>query len=410
MGIRHTEIARALAAGGIEVTLAGTALDGSPAEGFETTTWSPDRLGSLRELLGSADSVMAPPLAPHVLRAIRRSGKRLALDLYDPESLEVLERFRQERGVVRRLHSTTATDRLVDALRSGHFFVCASERQRDLWLGAMLALGLLTPTVYDGDQTLRSTIDTVPFGVPDEPPPDPNGDPIRSLFPQIEAGDRILLWNGGLWRWLDAPGAIHALARVRANGIPARLVFMGASSAGGAGEALAAARAAVRETGLPEGAVLFNDQWVDYRARGDWLAAADAAISTHRDHLETRFAFRTRLLDCFWAGLPAVVSSGDTLAEEIATHDLGAVAAPGDLDALVAGIERVLANRKAHYEPGLRAAAERHAWTIAVTPLRTFLDGPSQPLARRNPLAVPPLVGARRAAQMVTRAARSLRH
>ncbi len=409
MGIRHTEIGRALAAGGVEVTLAGAALDGAAPTGVRVVTWSADRLGSLRELLRSADVVLAPPLAPHVLQAIRRSGARLAVDLYDPESLEVLERFREARAAVRTLHSTTATDRLVDALRSGHFFVCASERQRDLWLGAMLALGLLTPAVYDRDQTLRSTIDVVPFGVPGEPPPRPQGDPIRAAFPQIEGGDPILLWNGGLWNWLDAPLAIAALARVRARGSSARLVFMGASSAGGAGEALTAARAAVRDEGLPESAVLFNEDWVDYAARGDWLASADAAISTHRDHLETRFAFRTRLLDCFWAGLPPVVSSGDTLADEIAAHDLGAVAAPGDLDALAAGVERVLANGRVHYATGLRAAAQRHAWAVAVEPLRAFLGQPSQRLARRNPLAVPPLVGARRAAQRVTRAARALR-
>jgi glycosyltransferase involved in cell wall biosynthesis len=409
MGIRHTEIGRALAAGGAEVTVAGAALDGAAPTGVRTVTWSADRLGSLRELLCSADVVLAPPLAPHVLSAIRRSGARLAVDLYDPESLEVLERFRQARPSLRALHSTTATDRLVDALRSGHFFVCASERQRDLWLGSMLALGLLTPAVYDHDQTLRSAIDVVPFGVPGEPPPRPQGDPIRAVFPEIEADDPVLLWNGGLWGWLDAPLAIAALARVRARGSSARLVFMGASSAGGAGEALAAARAAVRDAGLDETAVLFNDSWVDYAARGDWLMAADAAISTHRDHLETRFAFRTRLLDCFWAGLPPVVSSGDTLAEEIAAHDLGAVAPPGDLDTLTAGIERVLANGRAHYAPGLRAAAERHAWTVAVEPLRTFLGQPSRRLARRNPLAMPPLVGARRAAQRVSRAARMLR-
>ncbi len=409
MGIRHTEIARALAAGGVDVTLAGTAVDGATPAGVPTATWSPDRLGSLRELLGSVDAVLAPPLAPHVLHAIRRSGRRLAIDLYDPESLEVLERFRGARAPVRTLHSTTATDRLVDALRSGHFFVCASERQRDLWIGAMLALGLLTPAVYDRDQTLRSTIDVVPFGVPGEPPPRPRHDPIRAAFPEIESSDRLLLWNGGLWGWLDAPLAIAALARVRARGGAARLVFMGASSAGGAGEALAAAHAAVRGEGLDESTVLFNDRWVDYAARGDWLASADAAISTHRDHLETRFAFRTRLLDCFWAGLPPVVSSGDTLAEEIAAHDLGAVAAPGDVEALMAGVERVLANGRDHYAAGLRAAAERHAWTVAVEPLRVFLAEPSRRLARRNPLAVPPLVGARRAAQRITRAARVLR-
>lgn len=412
MGIRYTEVARALGRRGLEVTLAGSRIDGAPAPDVPSTTWDGDRVGPLRDLLAGVDAVFAPPLAPHVMRALRRGGARLAVDLYDPESFEVLERFRDTPAPLRALHSTTVTDRLVDALRSGHFFVCASERQRDLWLGAMLGLGLLTPAVYDRDPTLRAAIDLLPFGVPDEPPPAAAEDPIRARFPVVEPGDRVLLWNGGLWGWLDAPLAIRALARVRSEGVPARLVFMGASSAGGAERALAEARATVRSEGLPDGAVLFNDEWVDYRRRGAWLAHADAAISTHREHLETRFAFRTRLLDCFWAGLPPVVSSGDALADEIAAHDLGATAAPGDLDGLAAGVAEVLERGREHYAGGLRVAAQRHAWSRVVEPLWRFLaddSADSAPLAPRNPLADTPLRHARRLAQRATRAGRALR-
>jgi glycosyltransferase involved in cell wall biosynthesis len=399
MGIRYTEIARALAADGVEVTLAGRGAAGAAPADVRCTTWEADRIGSLRSLLAAADAVLAPPLAPHVMTAIRRSGARLAVDLYDPESFEVLERFRTARGPLRRLHARTATDRLTDALRSGHFFVCASERQRDLWLGAMLTLGLVTPAVYDRDPALRALIDVVPFGVPDRPPTPAGDDPIRARFPEIDPGDRVLLWNGGLWRWLDAPGAIRALARVREAGVPARLVFMGASSAGGAAAAVADARATVAAEGLPEDAVLFNDAWVDYDERAGWLQHADAAVSTHLDHLETRFAFRTRLLDCFWAGLPPVVSSGDALADEIGADGLGAIAPPGDHVALADGIQRVLAGGREAYADALRGAAERHAWSRVVEPLREFLGGDSGVSSRP----------ARRLAQRVTRFGRALR-
>ena len=50
------------------------------------------------------------------------------------------------------------------ALASGDAFVCASERQRDLWLGALLALGRIDPDAYAADPSLRSLIDVVPFG------------------------------------------------------------------------------------------------------------------------------------------------------------------------------------------------------------------------------------------------------
>jgi hypothetical protein len=37
-------------------------------------------------------------------------------------------------------------------------------------------------------------------------------------------------------------------------------------------------------------------------------------VSTHRDHLETRLSFRTRMLDYIWAGLPIVCTDGDHFA------------------------------------------------------------------------------------------------
>ena len=54
--------------------------------------------------------------------------------------------------------------------------------------------------------------------------------------------------------------------------------------------------------------VFFNDGWVPYAERGAWLAEADIGVSAHFDDIETRFAFRTRLLDYLWAGLPIVTT------------------------------------------------------------------------------------------------------
>ena len=39
--------------------------------------------------------------------------------------------------------SAYAADRVGSALRSGHHLMCANERQRDLWLGAMVGAGLV---------------------------------------------------------------------------------------------------------------------------------------------------------------------------------------------------------------------------------------------------------------------------
>ena len=92
------------------------------------------------------------------------------IDLYCPETLETLELTAGRSRLRRRQLTATTLDRLHAALRTGHNFVCASETQRDLWLGAMLALRLIGPELYDRDASLREMIELVPFGVPREPP------------------------------------------------------------------------------------------------------------------------------------------------------------------------------------------------------------------------------------------------
>ena len=56
------------------------------------------------------------------------------------------------------------------ALRFADVVLCASERQRLLLLGVLLALGRVNPDTYDGDPTLGRLVRVVPFGLPSEPP------------------------------------------------------------------------------------------------------------------------------------------------------------------------------------------------------------------------------------------------
>ena len=52
-------------------------------------------------------------------------------------------------------------------LDHGDFFICASEAQRDFWIGALHSRGRINPLTYADDPTLRRLIDVVPFGLPD---------------------------------------------------------------------------------------------------------------------------------------------------------------------------------------------------------------------------------------------------
>ena len=75
--------------------------------------------------------------------------------------------------------------------------------------------------------------------------------------------------------------------------------------------------------GLINKSVFFNETWIPYDERENYLLEADMGVSTHFEHLETRYSFRTRLLDYIWAGLPIVATKGDTFGELIEKHHLG---------------------------------------------------------------------------------------
>jgi glycosyltransferase involved in cell wall biosynthesis len=312
--------------------------------------------------LARAGVVVAQPPWPHVAAAIRRSAARFVADLYDPEPFELLETLAGRPAAVRRVADTLTLDRIVAALHDADHAMCASEKQRDLWLGTMLAQRLIAPERYDADPSLRSFVDVVPFGVPAQPAQRGGRGPRRG-------DEELVLWNGGIWNWLDAPTAIRAVSELAPRRRKLRLLFMGGAAREQAQRATEEARALAAQLGLLGGAVELNDDWVPYEQRADWLLDADCAISTHREHLETRFAFRTRLLDCVWAGLPIVCTRGDELAERVERDGLGATAAPGDHVATALAIEEVLDRGREAYAPALAQAAEELAWQRAAAPL-----------------------------------------
>jgi glycosyltransferase involved in cell wall biosynthesis len=402
--IRATELARALASDH-EVTLASPGDD--PGVGVRHVVWTPGRPGTLRTAVDAADTIVAMPQDPPTHAMLRRSGARLIIDLYDPYPLEVLEAFAQAPAMQRRLHETITGDSFVEAMRLGHHFLCASERQRDLWLGALLALGLLRTDVYREDPTLRDRLDVVSHGLPTAPPQTGPG-PREHFGGAISPDDEVIVWFGGLWNWVDPLTAVRAMAVLRERRPQARLVVVAAAPPEGPGGRTARdAHALAGKLGLTGSTLLFTEQLVPYAERGAWLLQADCGISLHVDHLETRFAFRTRMLDYFWARVPIVCTGGDDLGDMVAREGLGIVTPPADPQAVAAALEAVLERGRRAYEADLERVAQRFTWTKVTEPLRRILalerpprmgEAPLLP-ARPGPPARALLTRALRAAQ-----------
>ena len=117
---------------------------------------------------------------------------------------------------------------------------------------------------------------------------------------------------------------------------------------------------------------------MSYSQRQNYLTEADAGVSTHKAHIETTFAFRTRILDYLWAGLPMVVTEGDTFAELVEAEGLGIVVPAQDVAALEAAIERVLFDEEFAAAAAAQVARVRedHYWERVLAPLVEFVRNP----------------------------------
>ena len=311
---------------------------------------------------------------------LAQSSKVIVSDLYDPIHLETLA-FTKDLDAEFRTYAVRKAVEAVNAqLKRADFIICASERQRDLYIGQLATLGRLTPLSYDHDPTLRSLIDVVPFGLPDVDPAHTRP-AVRGVVPGIGHEDDLLLWAGGVYNWLDPLSLIEAVHRLSARRPTVRLYFMGLRHPNPSHPRMQMAIAAqglAEQLGLTNRYVFFNEGWVDYDDRQNFLLEATLGVTAHFDSAETRFAFRTRALDYFWAGLPVVSTEGDALAELVRDKSLGLAVPAQDPVALENALYQLLSDTDfaASCRANVLRIREAYRWSTALEPLAAFCRDP----------------------------------
>jgi glycosyltransferase involved in cell wall biosynthesis len=219
-----------------------------------------------------------------------------------------------------------------------------------------------------------------PFGISEQPPVQTRHG-IKGTVPGIAETDTVILWGGGIYNWFDPLTLIRAVHKLSGTHPDLRLFFLGVKHPNPnvpEMEVSLQSRELAIELGLLDRIVFFNSGWVPYEERANYLLDADLGVSTHFEHLETAFSFRTRILDYLWASLPIVSTDGDTFADIIRLNDLGIVVPPEDVEELARAVETVL------YEPGVRsrtsanvaAFAEQMRWSRVLQPLVAFCSSP----------------------------------
>ena len=195
--------------------------------------------------------------------------------------------------------------------------------------------------------------------------------PIAMQLDRVADDDARMLWSATL-----PVARLHGLVRASDT-----LVFLGMRHPNVEVPEMRMAleaRQLAAELGLVGTTVIFNEEWVAYEDRQNYLLDADVAVTTHLHHIETEFSFRTRVLDYLWAGLPTVATSGDSLADLIEHEQLGLTVAPGDVDALDEALFRLLEDHTfaADCRANVAEVRSRFAWSTALRPIVEFCRRP----------------------------------
>jgi hypothetical protein len=130
-----------------------------------------------------------------------------------------------------------------------------------------------------------------------------------------------------------------------------------------------------REKGL-YGRHVFWGEWVPYQERQNYLLEADVGCSLHMDTVESCFAFRTRVLDYIWAGLPMIVTGGDAASEWVREYGLGVVVDYQDVDGVAEAIMHLLSTSREAFVDRFERARQERSWEHNAQPLVRFCQHP----------------------------------
>jgi glycosyltransferase involved in cell wall biosynthesis len=339
------------------------------------------------------DIIISRNFPPHMMALFPQ--KRLVLDFYSVLFVEWLAFGMRIPSIGRRKLWSTANRHYVDyQLTLADYLFCSNERQRDLWIGALSALGLVTPPMYDHDSTLRRLVDVIPYGIQPGRPRHAKR-VLKGVVPGIRETDKLLIWNGSIMEWFDAETVVRAMAKVARVRDDVKLFFLGTEHPDWVtGMLFDPPRAALHlseELGLLDSSVYFNFGWVPYQEIGNYLAEADIGVCAGLDNLEARYAFRTRYVDLFWAELPVICTRGDVLAERIQQGPLGIVVPPGDVDAYADAILRLVDDQDFYQscQAGMPAIKEELSWESVLRPLVEFCRNPESIAAPKRQRLLP---------------------
>jgi len=349
---------------------------------FETAFYTPGDAAAMRSLADDSRIVIFQGYVLSKFPNLKNRGRYLIADIYDPFVLENLFVHQRKVGNLADREAIHLHDLRVfnDTLLSADHFVCASERQKDLYAGSLMSLDRVDPAALDADPSFQSLISVVPFGLAeDDAPPSPPDDVFGREYPQVGPGDILLIWGGVLSNWFDPATLLQGFKAALTKDPRLKLLFL---STGHPNpllppfEIAVEARRLAADLGLLDRHVFFRDGWVEYGRRAAFFGRADIGVSIHKTHFETRYAFRTRILDYIKFGLPILCTEGDYFADLVGWEDVGEVVRSENAADIERALLRLAADRERRdaVRARLGEIRARFGWDRVTAPLALHCD------------------------------------
>jgi glycosyltransferase involved in cell wall biosynthesis len=243
--------------------------------------------------------------------------------------------------------------------------ICATEEELEHWHGRLAA---------HNRPLSRDQLVLVPTGIePSTPVP---GFALRKVHPEIEAGDKVILWCGG-WEPFDDPlAAIHALDRVRATYNDVKLLYstFEGNSQGRGQDAMRQAMRLTAELGLAHAVLLVQELPAAFQ--GSYLAEADLGLLLRKDALEGTLREPTALAASIAAGLPLITTRGSAGSGLVRRFGLGHSVPAGDIPALAQTISECLRTPRSATRDRFKEAEKALDWAQTITPLAELCTRP----------------------------------
>ena len=363
-----------------DVTLAVPKNEGILEESFKIFVYD---VSNLEDFIQQFDIVYVFGLLLRLFPFLKEVPGSLVVDIYCPTFFEALANPGQYRHEDLASRSRMLVDIFQEQLGVGDYFICASEKQRDMWMGMLMGSQRINPITFNQDKTFRSLIDVVSYGVPEIAPVKKNN-VMKGVHPFIKETDFVVLWGGGLYEWLDPFTAIKAMAIVQQKREDVKLFFMGCRNPNPTVSANSydEARELSNSLGLTGKSVLFNEHWVDYNDRGDYLLEADIGLNLHQQTIETDYSFRTRIMDYIWAGLPIITTQGGSLSDLTEEKNLGMVVDYYNAEEISQKILQLVENPelRKQYSESCQNLVPEFYWHRVAEPLARFCESPTKNL------------------------------